>query len=196
LPEINPHDPAHRVLPLAVIRHIAAIADEVVHLYGAGGPPFPITGLMALLMPSTKVEFAEGYHLGVYGYAHALDWERHRKFAAIWVDTTAPTEQVFTTLFHEAGHALLHLVPDSAPVALTYFRQSGPLALDQAQAEAAADLFARLVMMPAAWMREKWPYACTYTHNPGEAIAFMALLFHVPADWMADRLQALGLIRS
>ncbi|HUS15359.1 MAG TPA: hypothetical protein VM536_10130 [Chloroflexia bacterium] len=192
------NDPARHILAPRNFALVATIASDMIDLYSAGGPPFPIKGMLAVLEPVTHIMPLEsdGRPLDVYGYAFPLDFARHRKHAALWWDTTAATPEAFLTFFHEAGHVLLHILRDRYVSDWSYDRQVGArenAARDLAEVE--ADLFARLVTMPAAWVHEHWPYACALTDTPDAAVVWMAELFSVPEGWMALRLRSLGLLR-
>ncbi|MDQ2806029.1 MAG: hypothetical protein M3Z04_03780 [Chloroflexota bacterium] len=195
MPDLDFSDPAFYHLPFQSYLGVARVASEMVTLYGGDGPPFPILNLIGLLDATTKIYPANALERGVYGYSLPLDYARHRKHAALFLDTTVSSAQLFATLFHEAGHVLLHLLPRSPDLALPYDRHDGPpLSRDHAQAEIEADLFARLTMMPHAWVQRAWPWTTTLTDTPEEATRLTAGLFNVPADWMAARLQTLGLL--
>jgi len=189
------YDPACRHLSAADYERVCAVAADVVTLYGGGGPPFPITELFRLLEPATEIVGPSGdpREVGVYGYTAPIDFAVHQKHARLFLDTTAPPEQVFVTAFHEGGHVLLHIMRDRALGALP-LRRAAARRPDLQQAEVEADLFARLTMMPAPWVRARWPGACRGADSPRQAIARMAALFGVPQPWMAERLEALGLL--
>jgi hypothetical protein len=189
------YDPACHELSAADYARVRAVAADVVTLYGGGGPPFPITELFRLLEPATEIVGPSGdpREAGVYGYTAPIDFAIHRKHARLFLDTSAPPEQVFVTAFHEGGHVLLHIMRDRALGALP-LRRAAARRPDLQQAEVEADLFARLTMMPAPWVRARWPAACRGAGGRRPAVAEMAALFGVPEEWMADRLQALGLL--
>ncbi len=195
MPDLDFSDPAFYHLPFQSYLGVARVAAYMVTLYGGGGPPFPILNLIGLLAATTKIYPANALERGVYGYSLPLDYARHHRHAALFLDTSVATEQLFATFFHEAGHVLLHLLPHSPDLVLPYDRHEGPpLIRDHAQAEIEADLFARLTMMPQAWVQRAWPWTTTLTDTPQEAIRVTAGLFNVPVDWMAARLQTLGLL--
>jgi hypothetical protein len=190
-------DPALAALPPADYDRVCALADEVVRMYGGNGPPFPILHLLAILEPATLIlpPRGDGRDAGVYGYAFPVDFARYKKHAALCLDSNAPTREVFVTAFHEAGHVLLHILPDRCAPGIPYARRSRPpLDPRHGQAEVEADLFARLTTMPAAWVQPAWIYARAVTATPDEAIAWMADLFSVPVGWMRARLHYLDLL--
>ena len=187
-------DPARILLHPADYRHVGLVAADVVRLYGEGGPPFPILRLFALLQPFTRIESSPlTGREPVYGYSFALDFARHRKHAALFLDMSSPAPEVFITAFHEAGHILLHILPPQYQTEVSHARLGGPGPRPGTQAEVEADLFARLTTMPSAWVYAAWPYACAATGTADEAIAWMAALFSVPWEWMRLRLASLGL---
>ncbi len=193
--ELNAATPAGPPLPAADVARIAAVAADVVALYGQGGPPFPITRLLELLEPTTLFlpprPAAGDRH--IYGYAFPIDFAVYHKHAALYLDSTAPTREVFITAFHEAGHVLLHILPDRLPDAAGYTRRPGA-AVPGGQAEVEADLFARLTTMPEAWVRARWPAARACAGSPPAAVAALAAAFAVPPGWMQRRLAELGLL--
>jgi hypothetical protein len=194
LPEI---DPALAGLSPDDYTRISELADEVVRMYGGTGPPFPILHLLAILEPVTLIlpPLDDGLDAGVYGYAFPVEFARYKRHAALCLDSNAPTREVFVTAFHEAGHVLLHILPDRCAPGIPYARRAGPpLDPRHGQAEIEADLFARLTTMPAAWVRPAWLYAAAVTATPDEAVAWMADLFSVPVGWMQRRLLHLGLL--
>jgi hypothetical protein len=190
-------DPALTALSPADYRRVCELAAEVVRMYGGAGPPFPILHLLAILEPVTLIlpPRDDGRDAGVYGYAFPVDFARYKRHAALCLDSNAPTREVYVTAFHEAGHVLLHILPDRCAPGIPYARRAGPpLDPRHRQAEVEADLFARLTTMPGAWVRPAWIYARAVTATPDEAVAWMADLFSVPAGWMRTRLHYLGLL--
>ncbi len=197
MPDVD-FDPAATLLSPEDYERVCTVAAAVVDLYGGQGPPFPIENLLTLLRPLTLLlpPLGEGRDEAVAGYSFPLDYAVYRKHAAICVNPDARSCEVFVTTFHEAGHVLLHILPDrGAEIGLPYDRRSGPpLSPRHSQAEIEADQFARLTTMPAAWVCEHWPYARTLGDGDREAVLLMAALFGVPAGWMFARLHALRLI--
>jgi len=151
---------------------IEKLASKYLKTGNVSSPPVP-DKLIALCDPRQPIEVRE---LPLKLYQGAI-WHLNDNWI-IYLDADMSPARKRFTLFHEAFHIVAH--DKAVPVFRTRGCERG------AFNELLAECFASFILMPAAWIRERWPEV--------RDIDRMAEIFDVPETAMWLRLKLLRLI--
>jgi len=154
-----------------IFRIVGKLADRYLKLKGICCPPVP-TDIISLFERENTIEVHELPLKTCHGAIWHLD---NRWIIQLRADDTSAMKRF--TLFHEAFHVLAH--SKTTPV----FKKKG--ILQGSFNELLADHFSTAILLPEAWVRQKW----IEFHDLNK----MVKIFQIPKPLMAIRLRRLGL---